>query len=220
MKLDEIKIYRMTHIGNIPHIMKYGITHKNSPNANPDFINIGDKSLIDNRSIKVVDVDNGDFSNLDAPDIVLGDFIPFYFGVKMPMLYVIQNGGNFVEKVTPAENIIYLVCSVQHFINSEMNFYFSDGHGTDNFTTFYDRTKIEDLPALIDWNAVKSSYWVGQENLNIKRKKQIEFLVQDDIPADYLIGFGCYNNKARKELISMGIEERKIKIIPNAYFKI
>lgn len=36
----------MTHIKNIPHILKYGITHKNSPNANPYYEEIGDISLI------------------------------------------------------------------------------------------------------------------------------------------------------------------------------
>lgn len=61
MELEQIKIYRMTHIENIPHILKFGITHKNSPNANPNFIAIGDLSLIDNRNAKEVRIDNGDF---------------------------------------------------------------------------------------------------------------------------------------------------------------
>ena len=56
------------------------------------------------------------------------------------------------------------------------------------------------------------------DNLNIKRKKQAEFLVAEDLPADYLIGFVCYNETAKHGLISMGIEIEKIKIIPNAYF--
>jgi hypothetical protein len=56
-------IYRMTHIENIPHILKYGITHRKSINSNPNFVNIGDLSLIENRENKSVIVDNGDFLN-------------------------------------------------------------------------------------------------------------------------------------------------------------
>lgn len=218
MELAEIKIYRMKHIENIPHILQYGITHKNSPNANPNFVAIGDLSLIDTRSSREVNVDNGDSFNLNPPTIILGDFLPFYFGVKMPMLYVIQNGGNFVEKATPAQDVVYLACSLINIINSEKTYYFSDGHATDRLTSFYDSSKIQDLPTIIDWNAVKVSYWGGQENLNIKRKKQAEFLASNDLPSKLIVGFGCYNEIAKQRLISMGVEAEKIRIIPNAYY--
>jgi hypothetical protein len=218
MELEQIKIYRMTHIANIAHILQYGITHKNSANANSDFISIGDISLISTRSLKKVRVDNGDFLNANAPLITLGDFIPFYFGIKMPMLYVMQNGGNFVEKATPAENIIYIACPIISIIQSNRIYFFSDGHATDNYTTFYDRSKASELPAIIDWKAVKAAFWGGQDNLNIKRKKQAEFLVADDLPPNMLAGFGCYNEIAKKKLIEMGIKETKIKVIPHAYY--
>src|SRR5664279_2528769 len=104
MDLAQINVYRMTHIDYIPHILHHGITHKRSAHSNPDFITIGDVSLIDTRSGKVVIVDNGDLLDFGAPSITLGDFIPFYFGIKMPMLYVIQHGGNFVESATPPED--------------------------------------------------------------------------------------------------------------------
>jgi hypothetical protein len=136
----------------------------------------------------------------------------------MPMLYVIQHGGNFVEKPVSSENIIYLACSLQLIIQSNIIFYFTDGHATDNLTTFYDSSKINDLPGIIDWRAVKASYWGGDDNLDIKRKKQAEFLLQADLPPDFIIGFGCYSKKAKKELISLGVEEENIKIIPAAYY--
>jgi len=218
MKLNEIKIYRLTHIGNISHILKYGITHKNSPSNNPEYIEIGDKSLIDTRSSKEIVADNGDPSKLNIPPIVLGDFIPFYFGVKMPMLYVVQHGGNFVEKPVSPENIVYLACSLQLIIQAKIMFYFTDGHATDNLTTVYDSTKVIDLPNIIDWQAIRTSYWGGNENLDIKRKKQAEFLVKVDLPPDFIIGFGCYSGKTKKELVSLGVEERKIKTIPDAYY--
>jgi hypothetical protein len=218
MDLAEIKVYRMTHIDNIEHILQYGITHKNSPNHNSEYIAIGDISLINTRDTKNVTVDNGDFFDLDAATITLGDFIPFYFGIKMPMLYVIQNGGNFVTKSTPASKIVYMVCSITKIIKHHEDYYFSDGHATDNLTSFYDNTKINELPEIIDWNAVRASYWGGQDNLNVKRKKQAEFLVSGDVASKHIIGFGCYNDNAKNKLVDLGIKEEKIKIIPNAYY--
>ena len=81
--LSKIYLYRMTHIDNVPHILLNGITHK----ANPNFTPIGDSSLIENRSIFVLNNDKN-----------LGDCIPFYFYVRMPMLYVIQKSYNGVKK--------------------------------------------------------------------------------------------------------------------------
>lgn len=207
----------MTHIDNIPHILKYGITHKNSRNSNPAFVSIGDVSLINMRDSKQVMVDNGNL-DADAPVITLGDFIPFYFGVRMPMLFVIQHGGNFVDHATPARDIVYVVCSVSRIIEHCNNCYFTDGHGTDNLTTFYDSSKFADLPGIIDWNAVKTNYWGGQENLNIKRKKQAEFLVPEDVSPNIILGFGCFNETTKKNLMHLGISENKIKVIPNAYY--
>ena len=213
-----INLYRMTHIVNVPHILANGITHKDSPNFNRDYLTIGDLSLIDNRNSKTVVVDNGNFNKRDAEVITLGNYIPFYFGVRMPMLYVIQNGGNFVTHATPPEDIVYLVCSLELIIKEGHDFYFTDGHATDGFTSFYDKTRLEDLKDIIDWESVKAQFWSGQENLNVKRKKQAECLVQGDISPETLIGFGCFNQNTADKLTAMSIAADKIKIIPNAYF--
>lgn len=219
MELNKVKLYRITHIENIPHILKYGITHKDSKNKNPNYKNIGDLSLIDVRSNKKVIIDNGEFNSPNCGfNITLGDYIPFYFGVKMPMLYVAQHGGNFVERATPASDIVYLGCSVSKIISSKHIFYFSDGHATDMLTAFYDKSKIAELDRIIDWNSVRCSYWGGTENLNVKRKKQAEFLVSGDLSPDFIIAFGCYNEIAKCRLISLGIQNEKIKIIPQAYY--
>lgn len=217
MNLDQVNIYRMLHIDNIPHIMKNGITHKHSSNFDPNFVDIGDLSLIDTRSTRQVNVDNGEtFSTVET--LTLGNFTPFYFGVKMPMLYVIQNGGNFVERANRPEDIIYLVCSVQSIINSSLVYYFSDGHATDFLTTFYNKQKILDLPQIVDWKAVKTPYWAGQENLDLKRKKQAEFLVSGDIPINFIVGFGCFNDESMKKLLGFGVAEELVKVIQNAYY--
>lgn len=217
MNLDRINIYRILHIENIPHILKNGITHKNSPNFDPSFMSIGDLSLINNRATRQVNIDNGKTFNT-VETITLGNYTPFYFGVKMPMLYVIQNGGNFVEKANKPEDIIYIACSVQSIVDSSLVYYFSDGHATDFLTTFYNKDKILGLPQIVDWNAIKTPYWGGQDSLNIKRKKQAEFLVSGDIPSSFIVGYGCFNIVSKQRLLDFGVDEKLVKVIPNAYY--
>ena len=216
MDLNRVNIYRMTHIENIPHIIQYGITHQNSKNSNPNYKAIGDTTLIDTRKNKTIKVTNGEDKIIET--IKLGDYILFYFGVKMPMLYVIQHGGNFVPQATNPEDIIYLVCSVIKIYKLGLTFYFSDGHATDNLTIFYNKDEIQKLNQIIDWNAIKTSYWGGVENLDLKRKKQSEFIIKEDIPLDCIIGYGCYNEKAKNKLINFGVNKELIKIIPKAYY--
>ena len=128
------------------------------------------------------------------------------------MLYVIIQGGN-VEKAVKAEDIIYVACSVESIVNSDLVYYFSDGHATDSFTSFFNKNKITDLPEIIDWAAVQTSYWGGQENLNLKRKKQAEFLVKGDISSNFIVGYGCFDDPSKLKLISFGIDRQLIKII-------
>lgn len=136
----------------------------------------------------------------------------------MPMLYVMQQGGNFVPRPTPPADIVYLACALKDIIESGINFYFSNGHATDEFSAIFDREHVDQLPNLIDWDAVKAKYWGKQENLIVKRKKQAECLLAEDVPAKYILRIGCYNENARKELLKTGYEESKIHIIPAAYF--
>ena len=201
----------MTHIDNIPHVLQYGIVHRSSPNRSSCFVSIGDKSLIDYRNTKSVFV--------GSKTIVLGDFIPFYFGVRMPMLYVIQHGGNYVEKARKAEEIVYVVVPLKEIVESGSLYYFSDGHATDSLTTFYDANDIKELPSIIDWDAVKSRFWSGDGiETDIKRRKQAEFLVKEDLPANSIVGFVFYNDNAKSKLVSYGIVENIIKVFPNAYY--
>lgn len=218
MNLDQVYIYRMTHIDNIPHILKHGITHATDPKANPAYKPIGDQSLITNRKAKKIFVDNGDYWNLNAEEIILGDFIPFYFGIKMPMLYVIKHGGNLVNQSISSEKIVYLACRLKEVIIASPEFYFTDGHAMDAMTSTYDSKKINELPKIIDWTAVKTAYWGGHENLDVKRKKQAEFLCGQRIPSKIIKGFVCYNELAKNNLIAYGIAEEQIKIYPKAYF--
>lgn len=134
------------------------------------------------------------------------------------MLFVMQNGGNFVEKATPPNDIVYLVCSLKSLISRNVLFYFSDGHATDKYTTSYDVTMIAHLPAIIDWQAVRASFWGGLENLTLKRKKQSELLVAQDVEPEHIVGFVCYDGSSKNRLATLGCDVNKIEIKPSAYY--
>lgn len=71
---------------------------------------------------------------------------------------------------------------------------------------------------LIDWPALEAKYWKDTNDLDLKRKKEAEFLVLGDISTEGILGYVVYNNYAFNILIELGIEAAKIQIKPNFYF--
>lgn len=197
----------MTHIENVPHILQYGITHYSSQNKSNDFVPIGDGSLINSRSQFIMP--NGR---------KLGEYIPFYFGVRMPMLYVIQNGFNGVKAVS-AKDIVYCITTVEAITKSGLDYIFSNGHAVDNFSDFFDRKDIDRVEEIVDFAAVKAQYWKKDTDLDLKRRKEAEFLVMGDIPVEAVLGFAVYNNESAQKIQQMAnFANKKIVIKPNYYF--
>jgi hypothetical protein len=204
--LTKIFLFRMTHIDNIPHIVQYGITHGSSPNRNEHFRAIGDNSLINARSQFRL-----------ANGRTLGEYTPFYFGPRMPMLYVIQKGFNNVPS-TPPEDIVYYVCSVQKILDTGLDFVFTNGHAIDGLSSIYEKGAIERLEELLDFEAIQAKFWKNESDLDIKRRKEAEFLVDGDLPLSVIVGYAVYAESSKTKLENWGIPPKMIAVRPNFYF--
>lgn len=204
--LNKIYLFRITHIENIPHILQNGITHSTSLKANSNYTPIGDKSLISTRNNYILD--NGR---------CLGEYIPFYFGARTPMLYVVQNGFNMVAP-TLAENIVYCVSSVQKIIDLQLDFVFTDGHAVDGFSTQYNAKDIQNIDTFLDMNAINAKYWKDENDLDRKRRKEAEFLVLSDISIDAILGFIVSNENAKNRVIGFGADVANVHIKSDFYF--
>ena len=208
---EKIKLYRMVHIENIPHILQYGITSVSSSNSNTNYVPIGDASLIRNRKNTIL--------NIGSKEIAVGNFIPFYFWLKMPMLYVVQHGYNYTSR-TEAEKIVYVVVSLSDLVERGVDFYFTDGHAKDKLSKVFDRSNVMNIENILDWKSIRTEQWAGDGiDTEVKRKKQAEFLYPCDIPVENIVGYGCYNENAKQTLVSYGVKEGLIKVLPQYYYK-
>ena len=206
--LNKIYLFRMLHIDNMQQVLLHGITHRNSPNANVDFVPIGDVSLISNRDTFAMP--NGK---------IIGDYIPFYFWARMPMLFVIQNGFNGVQS-TPALQIVYCVSSIAQMLSHQLGFVFTDGHAVDSFSTFHNENDVSNIDTILDFDAIKSKFWKDDKDLDKKRRKEAEFLVKEDVPITAIVGYICFDETAKTRLVQLGIEEGLVAVKPDFYFKI
>lgn len=210
MKPESITVaMRMVHIKNIPHILVHGITHRNSDQADKNYISIGDSSLIVSRSEW----------KIPSTDYNLGDFIPFYFGPRTPMLYEIQHGFNNVERREPQE-IVYCIISLQDVIDNSLEGFFTDGHAKNAMTTFYSNEHLGDISHLVSRKDVFERNWGPQyDNTGeTKRKKSAELLLKNDLASKYIKWFAVYNKEAESTLISYGVDQKKILVRQDFYF--
>jgi hypothetical protein len=197
--------FRITHINNIPHIVRNGIVKADSLLRDEHYVSIGDRQIIRVRSEIVV------------KGYRISDYIPFYLGPRSPMLYVIQHGYNGVQRVKP-ENIVYCVVRLDDVINSDVDCIFTDGHAVSNLTSFYSKDHLPQINEIVNYDDVYSSQWNSETDIDLKRRKEAELLVKDDLPAQFLRGFVVYNEKAKQRLLDMGVAENNIVVAPGYYF--
>ncbi|WP_316846531.1 DUF4433 domain-containing protein [Pedobacter psychrodurus] len=176
-ELDKIWIFRITHIDNLRYALLNGLFSYGHAQADPDYINIGDSNLIQQRHDHQV--------KINPPNGQLGDYIPFYFGPLSPMLLNIKTGQRNITQ-RPQKDIVYLCCNLRNIISNCGEWCFTDGHAKTAITTFYNNTDDIDQ---VDRGLAHERYWhATDEDLDRMRKKQAEFLVKHSVPP------GCISN--------------------------
>lgn len=109
-------------------------------------------------------------------EYTVGHFVPFYFAVRSPMLYVIHKRSAGLTYNDGDQNIIYLVSRIENLVNNNISWIFTDHNAAFEYAKFYNR--IDDL-VFVDWNAVRTRQWARADGMftDIKSKKQAEVLV-------------------------------------------
>lgn len=143
----------------------------------------------------------------------VGEFVPFYFCPRSPMLYTINRGKTGRQPGCQA-TIVHLVSSVQNGYELQLPWAISDGNAGAPYTTF-----ANDAQALerVNWEVVGSNDWKG-ERLNAK---MTEFLVADRFPVSALIGIGCENPETAemaRQIVARYSPDLPVKVFKKWYY--
>ena len=65
---------------------------------------------------------------------------------------------------------------------------------------------------------MRAKYWLDENDLDLKRRKEAEFLVLGDIATEAILGFVVYNQNAQNRMIGFGADVSKVLIKPDYYF--
>jgi hypothetical protein len=204
LNTEKALIFRITHVKNVPWILKSGLHCSNSNRSDPNYVQIGNAELISRRRTRDVPV---------YPHGTLSDYIPFYFTPYSPMLYNIKTGYNGVTK-RPMEEIAILVSSLHEVHKQGIAFVFSDRHAYLQAAEFYNSLARLDQ---IDWPRLQAhDFRRDPDDPGKVERYQAEALIYQYLPLAAVLGIICYRDDERRE-----IEEEcgKVGVIKQVLYK-
>ena len=202
-------IFRIVHVDNVPWILDHGLHCRNSPDQDPNYVNIGSADLIDKRSRRQVPI---------SPGGTLSDYVPFYFTPFSIMMLNIKTGhGNITRREN--KDIVMMVSSIPKLEEWGLTYVFTNQHAYPVDTEFYSRR--EDLDK-VDWALLCSrNFKTDDADPGKQVRYQAESLVHRHVPLEALLGIGCHNDvvKSRlEEMLKARGKKLSVKTTPSWYF--
>jgi hypothetical protein len=200
----QVLIYHITDVENLPGILIDDGLHSDAVMAqtNPTVIGYNHIKLRRLTEITVPCCNNR----------FVGEFVPFYFCPRSPMLYTI-NRGNTGRPLGCQDTIVHLVSNVGIAVGLGQAWAISDGNAGAFPTSFY-----ANLSALkgLDWPAIRASNWQGKTH-----EKSAEFLLEDFFPWTCIQQIGCHNSKVAQQvtaLIQNNNHQPSVDVQPTWYY--
>lgn len=204
LRPEERLIYHITDIENLPSILAQGGLLSDAVMSGRDPTIIGYDHIKRRRltQIRVRCCDNR----------FVGEFVPFYFCPRSPMLYTI-NQGNTGRPPGCQKTIVHLVSRVRSALALDRPWAVSDGNAGAFHTTFDSTLQAIDN---LDWKAIEARSWAA-----CIHQKQAEFLVADFFPWAAFHEIGCYDAAAAaavEEIIANQNHRPKVSVKLGWYY--
>lgn len=188
---NHIPIYHITHVNNVSRILKEDGLWSDAQCLERGLMpaNVAHLQLKERRMERQVPLPVGG---------TLGNYVPFYFCNRSPMLYSIHSGC-VADCAGDQRDMVYLVSSVGQVLQYTQEWCFTDGHAVLETTKFYENIDACDK---IDWPVIDSWSWKDTLGDNDrKRRKQAEFLVKNFFSWSLIERVGVHDMR-QKEVVN------------------
>jgi hypothetical protein len=155
--------------------------------AAPDRVEVGDPRIKEARRRRSVDA---------GPGGCVGDYVPFYFGPKSPMMYRIarDHRDGVTDRYPDGDGpLAYLATTVGVVVDAGLAWVASDGNAATATTRF--GSTLAELDAMVDWPLMTEKYWHGTpDDPDRQRRRMAEFLVHGAVPLPVVSRVAAYSD--------------------------
>lgn len=157
------------------------------------------------------------------PGTFVGDYVPFYFCPRSPMLYSIHRRHTDPDSESELgysdgqEPVVHLEAVLREVVDWAnrvgRRWAFSTGNAASTGVEFH--ANLDRLDR-IDWNAVRARHWQG-----VKTAKQAEFLVHGFVPWHLVRGIGVVSDRIRNRVVQVVAESSHrplVMVNPHWYY--
>ena len=205
-------VYHFTHIDNLVSIAEHGLTSDRATQTQrTDFVEVGNQEIKEQRRRRTVPV---------PPGGSVGDYVPFYFAPRSPMLYAIHRK-NVPTYQDGQDSLIYLVTRVDRLVELDLTFVITDRNAALGFARF--SNDLGELDRLIDWDLMAGSAWFNTDDEPDRLERRMaELLVHRQVPWSAFVGIATRTSERARQveslLASVNTEINLVKPRPDWYF--
>lgn len=181
---DPTYIYHITHIDNLASIINAGGLWSDAERIKQGFgtHEIGYANIKQRRLSRPVPI---------AAKGFVGDYVPFYFGPRSPMLFTINCRNTTYQG--GQQPIVHLLTTTSQAQGTGSPFCFTDGHAEMGMACFSDN--LDEIENHVDLPVMKQTYWNDTANDPTKKfRRQAEFLVHRSFPWDRIMEIGVIDD--------------------------
>ena len=152
------------------------------------------------------------------PQTFVGQYVPFYFCPRSPMLYIISEKNPKLDYQDGQDRIVHLVSSIGMAVDAagDQPWAFSGGNAGAEYTQFCDN--LDQIGDYVKWDDVNAKYW---SDPTVKDRKQAEFLVYESFPWQSIMKVGAINQPVADEVNALlqNVDHKpKVVVKPRWYY--
>lgn len=161
-----------THVDHISLIIKHGLLSDSKAQSTGLLLTeVGHRGIKGRRRSREVPV---------PPGGAVGDYAPFYFAPRSPMMYVIHRGG-VPTYDGGCDDLVYLVTTVERLAELGLPLVFTDRNAALKVAAFAEG--LARLDELVDWRLMEEPRWSNTpEEPDRKERRMAECLAHDCVP--------------------------------------
>jgi hypothetical protein len=161
-----------THVDHIPMIIEHGLlSDSKAQTAGMLLTEVGHRGIKARRRTRPVPV---------GPGGAIGDYAPFYFAPRSPMMYVIHRGG-VPTYDGGTDHLVYLVTTVERLAELGLFLVFTDRNAALKVAGFTEA--MAQLDHFLDWALMGDERWSNTpEEPDRKERRMAECLAYERVP--------------------------------------